>query len=197
MGLLLQEIQKLKFATAGQELLDNQGAPLPADKCDHILDPAQQNLCETAVKQFLLRRLQLVSNADVVMLGRRDFFLGDLPEGYDDYEICPKTPAEAHDDCALRVALDRVMRKENRSERVMIPGKDLTAMMKTAEQVNVEDNGLAPKDVAQQWLTTFGIVQPVSKNLTDVEVRSNTFSVPQDGACNPPKGRGDGSTFLR
>jgi len=195
MGLLLQELQKLKFATAGQELLDNRGAPLPADKCDSALDPAQQNRCEAAVKQFLLRRLQLVSNADVVILERRDFFLGQLPAGYDDYQVCPQTPAEAYDSCALRVALDRVMRKENRSERVMMPGKDLTAMMKTAEQVSMEDNSLAPKDVSQQWLTTFGIVQPVSKNLTDVEARSNSFSVPQDGACIGPKGSAEGSTY--
>ena len=117
MGLLLLELQKLKFASAGQELLDNRGAPLPAAKCDGALDPAQQNRCEASIKQFLLRRLQLASNSDAVILERRDFFLGKLPEGYDDYKACPETSADVYDDCALQVALDRVMRKENRSER--------------------------------------------------------------------------------
>ena len=77
----------------------------------------------------------------------------------------------------------------------MIPGKDLTAMMKTAEQLNMEDNSLAPQDVPRQWLATFGIVQPISKNLTDVEARSNNFSVPQDGACSAPQGQAAGSTY--
>ena len=156
--------------------------PLTADECANR-DKSPE--CEVAVTQFLLRRLQIKSHADVVLLQRRDIFLGPLPRGYSGYEACPTSISDEAklSECKVKVALDRVLWKGDYYDRVMLSGKELASLMATASAQSQQENTLVPSDISQKWLVTFGIETKESDVLTRRTVQSNEFSVQQDKEC--------------
>jgi len=157
-----------------------------AAKCT---DPGHPDDCNVEVMKFLLRRLQVKSHADVVLLERRDIFLEKLPPGYYDYEACElqksNKDSSSYDSghCEQRVAVDRILWKGDYYERVMLSGKDLASLMEVASAQSEQELGLMPSDTAQQWLVTFGIVTAKSQVLTRMKAQSDAFSVQQYGEC--------------
>lgn len=141
--------------------------------------------------QFLLKQVQRSSHADVTLLQYRDFYFGrmlsrpkDSPPGedYGDYRICANTAAETY--CRLRVALDRVLWKGDFSERVMLDGKTLQAMLASAQQQTDYEQTLLPRDAVQEWLLTFGVVTKPPKNLSAATMGPETFVVPGLSFCS-------------
>jgi hypothetical protein len=150
--------------------------------------------------EFLLQQLQKSSKADVVLLERRDIYLEQLPQSYANYEVCETFLAESDPkkssastpqplnaaekrSCQIRVALDRILWKGDYSERVMVSGKDLKAMLKTAQSQETDQESLAARDTTDQWLVTYGITTNDPKQLTRLEVREDRFVLPEDKAC--------------
>jgi hypothetical protein len=154
---------------------------------------------KTRAIELVLRELQVSSHADVVALERRDLYLDDLPYGYTDYKVCEQPPASINAElhkvrnwdkqCRLHVALDRILWKGDYSERVMVPGKDLKAILKAAQDQVVAQESLAARDTLDQWLVTFGVTTSDKKNLTRLESNSNRFGIPWSEEC-----RGDQSS---
>jgi hypothetical protein len=156
-----------------KQKLDRKCSTTEQDKVDKV-DPAE-------AQQFLLQQLHHKKQADVVMLERRDIYLDEIAVGYTGYEVCDRTPNLA--ECRLRVALDRVLWKGDFLERVMVTGKDLKTLLTTAQSEVTEEQNLAARDTADQWLVTYGITTSDPKQLTRLEVQSDRFSLPQDDGC--------------
>jgi hypothetical protein len=156
--------------------------------------------------QYLLRQLQRSSKTDVVALKRRDFYFEGL--GPDTgYELCDEWVAALYDPnknprkkpnkpdpkdrsfyrgfCRLHVALDRVLWKGDYSERVMVDGATLTALMKTSQQQANQDQTLLARDLNNEWLMTYGIVTKPPTNLAAASSGPESFSVPGLDGCNP------------
>lgn len=163
-------------------------------------------LDDTSAIDFLLREIQASSHADVVLLERRDLYLGPLPLEYSDYEdIClsPKTLQQATQTpvlekksadekaCRLHVALDRILWKGDFSQRVMVTGKDLKDALKAADDQVIAQRSLAARDTSDQWLVTFGVVTSDSTNLTRLESSSDRFGVPWSDECRVDEGQKD------
>jgi hypothetical protein len=154
-------------------------------------------LCENSTLiQYLLKQLQRISSADVVLLEDRDFYFGPLLKGYGGYDICEawmgddghskfKAPgvADSRAYCQLHVALDRVLWKGDFSERVMVTGKTLTDMLTTAQQQSDDDETLQAKDTTQQWLTTYGVTTALPRNLSAASMGSAGFTIPGIELC--------------
>jgi len=188
LGLLLVELQN-----AGVPAGVMSGLMAPDTHCV-IVPGEKEDPCKVAMTEFLLKRLQISSHADAVMLEYRDLFYAHLADDYAGYETCTgyivagqQLTDEEQKKCRLRVALDRVLWKGDSSERVMVAGKDLAGMLNTAQQQYLLQDSLAARDVDGQWLTSFGIVEPVSSNLTQLTAQNDVFEVPQDRACNAVK----------
>jgi len=129
--------------------------------------------------------------SDVVLLQRRDVFMGDLWSGYDgsdDVEVyckgyqAPAGGSPGH--CLLRVALDRVLWKGDYLERIAVTGSDLKKVLDTSitEQSNTQTSLIAT-DLTQQWLVVYGVSQPSLKNLTNVESSDDPLWIAQDAEC--------------
>ena len=121
-----------------------------------------------------IAELQLMSHADVAVLERRDLFLDFLPLEYAGYAVCEFSISHARDEneryyggeaARMRVALDRILWKGDYSERVMVTGKDLKALLKAAQDQVVAQESLAARDTVDQWLVTFGVTTSDKKDL--------------------------------
>lgn len=169
------------------------------DGCKH------KYACENSVlMQYLLEEIHRSSNADVVLLERRDFYFGELVPGYETYDVCTIWTADNkaasvnppniddHQYCKLRTALDRVLWKGDYSERVMVDGKSLKQMIATAQQEANDEQSLAARDTTQEWLMTYGVVSKPPTNLTATAMGAETFSVPGLKFCTD-KNPGGGS----
>jgi hypothetical protein len=161
--------------------------------------------CQNAVlMQYLLRELEVSAKADVVLLKRRDFFFDWLGKDYSDYSVCEDWVANHFADemaegsdsathfhkayCQLHIALDRVLWRGDYSERVMIDGTTLTALMKTAGQQADQEQTLLAHDLHQEWLMTYGIVTAPPTNLVAAAAGPESFSVPGVDGCNSSPG---------
>lgn len=192
-------------------LLDAMRSRVSAPECPigqlDLLDPITQSKelenCRLRTMQYLLREMHGRFDSDVMMLERRDLFFNKLPKNYDTYEVCnervwsnPVEEVTPKEECILRVALDRVLWKGDYTERVMVSGKDLTTMLKTAETLNSEEKSLEARDVSQQWLVTFGVEQPKLEDLTRLQSSTLTFTVAADVRCTKDDSPGaTGTTY--
>jgi hypothetical protein len=158
---------------------------------------------ESATTQYLLQLLRRSANADIVLLERRDLFLGQLPKEYQGYEMCDAwlnehkiQPVDEANRlkryCLMRVALDRVLWKGDMSERVMVDGNSLRAMLTTAQAQAAGQQTLAAQDIRQSWLVTFGITGSENKNLVSQALGAESFSVTGDPTCTDPNGQKTG-----
>ena len=154
------------------------------DKC--AFGQTQEQQCEAAITKYLLEVMQKFSQTDVALLESRDIFLGYLPAGYTDYDIC--TAKRAFEICRLRVALDRVLWKGDYSERVMMSGKEILSLLAKSKTLKDEENSLKPRDAAEEWLVSFGIMSQKTP-ATD----PNDHSVPS-ALSEPASDSGDVST---
>ena len=158
---------------------------------NQLVDTSCQN---SVLMQHLLRQLQQSSKADVVLLKRRDFFFGWLGFEYANYDVCKKWAEEnnyasssfQYSYCILHTALDRVLWKGDYSERIMVDGTTLTALMKTAQNQTDQEQTLLARDLHQEWLMTYGIVTTPPKNLVAAASGPEAFSIPGLDGCNPP-----------
>ena len=144
-----------------------------------------------AAIRYFLELLQKSSHADVVLLERRDIYLGPLPNEYAGYEVCdewdykqsPKAGPDPKRRCKLHVALDRVLWTGDYSERVMVTGKDLKDIIKAAQDQVKQQQSLAAPDTTNQWLVSFGITTNDQQNLTRLESGIDRFNIPWSKAC--------------
>jgi hypothetical protein len=160
LGLLLQQLK-----TSGTDLKH---------------DPDRINTVE-----FLFERLVHYEKADVVVLPSRDVYFGALPDEYAQYEACARKDLKTDEKryCETRVALDRVFWRGDYFQRVMMSGKDLKAVLKTAQKKAQSERDLVAQDISGQWLYTFGVVTNEPEQLTRIEMSSDRFSLPQNKAC--------------
>ncbi|MGA8090509.1 MAG: hypothetical protein WCA10_24755 [Terracidiphilus sp.] len=126
--------------------------------------------------------------ADVVLLERRDIYLGKIPDGYGGGEAdnlyCPNlTDHHKLSDCLLHVALDRVLWKGDYLQRVAITGSDLQKILDTSAAQAAGENDLKMTDLWQQWLVTYGITQSALTNLTKLSTGSDPSWIPADPEC--------------
>ena len=150
-------------------------------------DKKRINACRISVIQFLLQHMQEKAKADIALLQRRDIFLGNLPDKYDNYSACVPLMGKDLTRCKLRMALDRVLWKGDYSEVAMVSGKDIASLMSTSSSQNSVEQTLQQTDISAQWLVTYGIVtSPASPalNLTRSQPNSEEFFVTHDGSCN-------------
>jgi hypothetical protein len=178
--LLVEEMNKLKVQPPSCKGLPQYIAELPvANEMNCKRDVSAQLLAALRKSQGRLVR------GDVALLEQRDIFYGNLPKGYTGYEVCPPSadPTKPEPHCALRVALDRVLWKGDFTERVMIAGSDLVTMLAISQQQSLEDTGLTAPDAPGKALATFGIVQPVSPNLSRPGSAGEDFPIQQDSTC--------------
>lgn len=124
---------------------------------------------------------------DVVLLERRDFYLGQIPNGYgggsEDLPYCAGTESNKLNDCLLRVALDRVLWKGDFLEQVAVTGTDLGKILDTsAAQASGEDD-LKVTDLSQQGLVSYGISQSQLTNLTKLSSGDDPSWIPADHEC--------------
>jgi hypothetical protein len=89
--------------------------------------------------------------------------------------------------CRMHVALDRILWKGDYSERVMVTGKDLKAILKTAQEQVMAQESLAARDTVDQWLVTFGVTTSDKKDLTRLEASGHRFGVPRSEECRGDK----------
>jgi hypothetical protein len=87
----------------------------------------------------------------------------------------------------MHVALDRILWKGDYSERVMVTGKDLKAILKTAQEQVMAQESLAARDTVDQWLVTFGVTTSDKKDLTRLEASGHRFGVPRSEECRGDK----------
>ena len=148
-----------------------------------------KSFTDGATIEFVLKQLRDSSGADAVLMERRDLYLGGLPDGYQDYDICKglATKEQAINErvlhCRVHMALDRILWKGDYSERVMVTGKDLTMMLGDAQNQVAAQESLAAGDTEDQWLVTFGITSNDQRDLTRLEQNGDRFVVPWSGAC--------------
>jgi hypothetical protein len=141
--------------------------------------------CERDLTTMLLKALRKSEgddDGDVVLLEQRDIFYGWLPKRYTDYEICNKDEG-----CELRVALDRVLWKGDSPESVMISGSDLVSMLSTSRKEAQDEESLTGTGAFGESLATYGIVQPLSTNLSNPGTANNRFPLAQDNLCGAVK----------
>lgn len=127
------------------------------------------------------------------MLEYRDFYFGPMLGDYEKYTVCevwlhdnpnaPDLPPHPKEYCQLRVALDRVLWKGDYSERVMVDGKNLNALLTTAQQVSDDEQTLLARDTTQEWPLTFGITTELPKNLSAASRGPETFAIPGWEPC--------------
>lgn len=127
-------------------------------------------------------------SADVVLLERRDLYLGEIPDGYGggdaDHLYCPGAPQDpAVHTCLLRVALDRVLWKGDYVERVAVTGADLLKILDVSAAQAAGEGELKVTDLAQQFLVTYGITQAALTNLTRLSTGREPLWIPPDGEC--------------
>ncbi|UWZ85246.1 hypothetical protein [Occallatibacter riparius] len=146
--------------------------------------------CPFATVLAILSSLQRASPpADVVLMERRDIYLGKIPEGYgggDDYDTLHYCPGLAEKDlrhCLLRVALDRILWKGDYVERVAVTGADLMKIVAASSARAAEDSDLRVTDLYRQWLVTYGLTQPALTNLTQLFTDSEPQWIPADKEC--------------
>jgi len=189
------ELDHVKLAkhTSGEKDLDALW-----DACETTEAPgaihADRSCQNNVLMQQLLHLLERGSHADVSVLERRDFYFGELEDGYQDYSVCdnwfkdhPADPKQFSDNpqyCRLRVALDRVLWKGDYAQRVMVDGNTLIGMLQTATQQTDQEQTLLAGDVHDAWLATYGIVTAPSRNLVASTSSVYSFSVPGIGQCN-------------
>lgn len=143
--------------------------------------------CKLAVIQYLLRMMQKAAHADVAMLERRDIFLGDLPKGYAEYEMCGP-PANDQQACERQVALDRVLWKGDYAETVMLSGADVSKLMSAASNADSQERTLQMQDTAEEWVSSFGIVTQRLSNFSRSRVTSEEFWVTPWDECHDGSG---------
>jgi hypothetical protein len=160
-------------------------------------DCQPQKACQNSmVMQYLLEQIHRSSHADVVLLEYRDFYFGRMLGEYGNYQICKEwlvdhpqpVPGLANPEayCSLRVALDRILWKGDYSERVMVDGKSLQQMLKTAQEETEDEQTLAARDTVDEWLMTFGIVTKPPQNLAAASMGPATFAIPGVSFCKDP-----------
>jgi len=92
--------------------------------------------CQYATLLAIMSSLQRASNADLVLLERRDIWAGRIYEGYGggdaDKIYCLDLTESEVPHCLLRVALDRVLWKGDYVERVAVTGADLKKIFDTS-----------------------------------------------------------------
>lgn len=153
-----------------------------SDQC--AFGQPQEKECEAEITKYLLEVMQKYSHTDVALLERRDIFLGYLPAGYTDYDICPSNAAyAAYKICRLRVALDRVLWKGDYSERVMMSGKEILSLLAKSKTLKEDENGLQPRDAAEEWLVSFGIM---SQKAPVVDANDGPAEASRNGSAADP-----------
>jgi hypothetical protein len=161
---------------------------------------------ETVMTQYLLEQICRRSHADVVFLQYRDFYFGDLIDGYGQDDVCPtwvkdhptdRVPGVSDPEayCHLHVALDRVIWGGDVSERVMVNGQTLTSMLATAQKESDDEQTLVTRDTTRQWLTTFGITTELPKNLSAASMGPATFTVPGITLCQKDQKDAKGAQY--
>lgn len=161
--------------------------------CQGNLPRATREECELATIHALLGLLASKSKADVAMLERRDIFLGRLPSGYDGYEMCPDTDvskdqaplvgSKTVSECKLRVALGRVLWQADHETKIMVSGKDIAGVLQKAQNYSDNSSALTTTDIAQQYLETEGVVDPI---VGSPVLSSGAFSVQSSVYCHDP-----------
>ena len=120
-------------------------------------------------------------HADVVLLQGRDVQLGQIGEGYQDYDMCQGDPNVNL--CKLRVALDRIFWKGDYLEYVAATGKDIKAILQQSDTLIQQQNALTETDTTQEWLVSYGIVQSSLSNPTLVNQNNEPLWIPLDPTC--------------
>ena len=132
---------------------------------------------------MLLEELQKASSphADVVLLQSRDVQLGNIGEGYRNYDVCEGDPNQSL--CTLRVALDRILWKGDYLEYVAVTGKDLKAILGLSEDKIEQQGDLEETDISKEWLISYGIVQSTLTNATEINQNNEPLWIPVDPGC--------------
>jgi hypothetical protein len=174
-------------------------SPVPAtpgrgNQSDPCFDSPYQDVL--AILESLQRGHR--DQADVVVLERRDLFLGEIPKGYgggdsDKNRYCPEERYQK--ECLLRVALDRLLWKGDYLERVAVKGADLAKILDASAAQMTGESELKATDLSQQWLVTYGITQPALTNLTMLSAGGDPLWLPGDPECKQADQSKSGSVY--
>ncbi len=106
---------------------------------------------------------------------------------YSGYEICPSGPNQNL--CELHIALDRILWKGDYLEYVAVTGNDITQMLAASEGKIQESAELTDRDIDQEWLVSYGVVQSSLSDPTQVNRNNEPLWIPVDPSCHGTSGK--------